>query len=381
MTRQVWQEAPKAGKADCDRDIGLISLRVAFIIPDMSGGGAERVAVTLIKALIADGHDVDLVLGRAEGALLPLVPPAVQVIDLKARRLRTMLRPLIGYLRREKPDAIHAVLWPLTIIALVAHRIARSRARVVVSDHSTLSLQYAGNWKALASLILSVRLFYPSADARICVSEGSADDLARVAGIDRRSITVIYNPVSPPQRMPDPVEEVWPADGCRILTVGSLKREKRHDILLRAFAGLSRARPAQLVILGEGKLRFDLARLASELGIDERIAMPGFAIDPWPYYAGADLFVLSSDFEGYPLVLIEALYSGLRIVSTACPYGPAEILDQGRYGALVRVDDPAALEAAMAASLGEECNARLLVRRADQLTAGALDRYVDVILG
>jgi glycosyltransferase involved in cell wall biosynthesis len=356
-------------------------LRVAFVLPDMSGGGAERVVLTLVEAFVADGHDVDLLLGRAEGALLPLVPAMVRVVDLKASRLRAMLRPLVGYLRRERPNAVHATMWPVTTIALLAHRIAGSRARVVVSDHSTLSLQYADNRKALASLLLSVRLLYPRADARICVSEGSADDLARLTGIDRSSITVIYNPVSPPRPMPHALEDVWPADGPRILTVGSLKREKRHDLLLHAFAGLLRAMPAQLVILGEGDLRLQLARLASELGIGKRVAMPGFAIDPWSYYAAADLFVLSSDFEGYPLVLLEALYSGLRIVSTDCPYGPAEILERGRYGTLVRVDDPPALEAAMVVALGKEHDPQVLVRRAKQLTADALDRYTHAILG
>jgi glycosyltransferase involved in cell wall biosynthesis len=135
------------------------------------------------------------------------------------------------------------------------------------------------------------------------------------------------------------------------------------------------------VILGEGDLRLQLARLASELGIGKRVAMPGFAIDPWSYYAAADLFVLSSDFEGYPLVLLEALYSGLRIVSTDCPYGPAEILERGRYGTLVRVDDPPALEAAMVVALGKEHDPQVLVRRAKQLTADALDRYTHAILG
>lgn len=358
--------------------------RIAFLLPDLKGGGAERVALTLIRHYVAGGHEVDLVLSRAEGELIDLLPAEVTLVDLKAPRIRQVLRPFLGYLRERRPDTVQALMWPLTTIAIVAKLLARGRTRLVVADHTMLSREH-GHFGPVARWLLSrsIRLTYPLADARVIVSNRAADDLARLAGIARTSIMTIRNPVDPPPAGPAraAVDDLWQGPGARIVTVGSMKAEKNHRLLLSAFAILARTREARLLLVGDGRMRADLEARARDLGIADRVMMPGFLIDPAAAYASADLFVLSSDFEGYPLVLVEAMFAGLRIVSTDCDSGPREILDGGRFGRLVPVGDAEALAGAMAGALDGPHDAAAVKARAHALSAGSFAHYDTAMLG
>lgn len=149
-----------------------------------------------------------------------------------------------------------------------------------------------------------------------------------------------------------------------MLAVGSFKTQKNFPLLIRAFAQLPQSLKAKLIILGEGVLRPELEMLIQELGLQERVALPGFALDPSCWYRSADLFVLSSNWEGFGNVIVEALECGMPVVSTDCPSGPAEILANGRYGQLVPVGDATALAAAIQASLLEAHDHEALRRRA-----------------
>src|SRR5688500_10400665 len=124
------------------------SKRMAFLLPDMGGGGAERVALTLMKHLIAKGYSIDLLLMRASGELLPLVPPQVKVIDLGATHVRDIAWPVAKYLTRAKPAALQVSMWPLTVAAIFARMISLSDCQIIVSDHAAMSRQYAdrGFW-------------------------------------------------------------------------------------------------------------------------------------------------------------------------------------------------------------------------------------------
>lgn len=359
--------------------------RLAFLLPDMRGGGAERVALRLIEDFVDAGHQIDLVLMAAEGELIAQLPPQVRIIDLKAERIRNAVLPIRDYLRRERPAALQASMWPLTIAAVIARRLAGSKARLVVSDHSTLSRQY-GHYRGLKRLFLkaSVRLLYPRADARVIVSNGSADDLAALSGIPRDSIEVIHNPVArpPDQDVPGEIEALWGQGKARILTVGSLKPEKNHQLLIDSFALLRERRAARLLIVGEGSERPALERLIAERNLGDDVLLPGFAADPWPFYASADLFVLSSDFEGFGLVLVEAMRAGLKVVSTDCEHGPGEILDSGAYGLLVPCADRGKLAEAMLAALDAEVDREALKARAEEVSGAAASvRYLDLMTG
>ena len=356
--------------------------RIAFFLPDLGGGGAERVVVAEAHEIVRRGHQVDIVLAFGGGELLPLLPGKVRVIELGATRMAGALLPLARYLRRVAPDALHATMWPSTALAIAAHRLVGSKARLMVSDQAALSRQFTGPVRR-ASLVATTRLLYPMADFRICCSAAAADDVSRLSGVPREKFEVIYNPISPPLMLEanDQARSLFAGANKRLINVGNLKGQKNQALLLRAFA-LCAHDDARLVIVGEGGLRQPLQALAAKLGIADRVEFPGFFLDPWPFYAAANLFVLSSDYEGYANVLAEALYAGLRVVSTDCVAGPREILDGGRYGALVPVGDVEALSRAIDAAFQippEPVQAR---QRALELSGPSqAGRYADLLIG
>lgn len=346
-------------------------LRIAMLIPDLRGGGVERVRMLLGREFLRMGHEVDLLVMRASGELLGQVPEGVRLVDLKAPRTRKLLPVLRAWLARERPDALMAAMWPLTSIAVIARRLAGVETRILVSDHNNLIAQHAHRgcfyrWVMSASM----RATYGAADARVAVSSGIADIVARLSGLERSALAVIHNPVDPPAPSASgfDADAAWGvAPGARILTIGHMKRQKNHARLLRVFARLGRP-DARLAILGDGEERSATAALAADLGLEGRVLMPGYVASPGPWLGSADLFVLSSDYEGFGNVLVEALGAGLPVVSTDCPSGPAEILENGRYGRLVPVGDEAALAHAMAEALAAEHDRAALRRRAADFT-------------
>lgn len=330
---------------------------IGFFLPSVRGGGAQRVIVNLIQGIVERGLPVDLALTTAEGAFLDQLPPAVRVFDLRAGRLIRSVGPLARYLRRERPRVLVSSMTHANLIALCAARIARRGTPVMVTEHDTMSRStrhYGPVTRVVWPYVL--RAGYGRARWVVAVSHGAADDFARGSGVPRDRMDVIYNPVitagimGQAREAPD---HPWLAPGGPpvVLGVGRLTRQKDFPTLVRAFAEVRRRRPARLIILGEGEDRPVLEGLARELGVADEVSLPGFRANAMAYMATAGVFVLSSEWEGLPTVLIEALAAGTRVVSTDCPSGPREILQGGRLGALVPVANPAALADAIIAAL------------------------------
>jgi glycosyltransferase involved in cell wall biosynthesis len=311
--------------------------RIAFFLPSVRGGGAQRVIVNLIQGIVRRGESVDLALAIADGVFLDHIPPEVRVVDLGGRRLIGGFLPLVRYLRRERPRVLISSMSHANLLALWAARLAGRATPVMVTVHNTMSESTGSDWGLEQRLL---RTFYPWANWIVAVSRGAADDLARTTGVARDRVEVIYNPVITPAIMAQAArtpEHPWfaPGEPPVILGVGRLTRQKDFFTLIRAFAALRRRRAARLVILGEGEDRPGLEALVAELGVDADVALPGFRDDAPAYMAHSALFVLSSAWEGLPTVLIEAMAAGAAVVSTDCPSGPREILQEGRLGALV----------------------------------------------
>ena len=330
---------------------------IAFYLPGLHGGGAERIILNLAQGITERGVPVDLVLATATGPLLEHLPPAVRLVDLGAPRVLLSLVALARYLRRERPRALVSSLSHANLVALWAARLAGRATPVVVTEHNTMSRTSSEQRRLERGLWPPVlRIFYPWASHVVAVSRGAADDFAHTTGIPRERLEVIYNPVITPalkamaRQSPD---HPWFAPGQPpvILGVGRLTRQKDFPTLLRAFAGVRARRPAHLIILGEGEERPALEALVDELGMADDVSLPGFRDNATAYMARSALFVLSSAWEGLPTVLIEALAAGCRVVSTDCPSGPSEILQEGRLGTLVPVGDVAAMTVAILGAL------------------------------
>lgn len=346
--------------------------KIAFFLPDLRCGGAEKVALLLANEFIKQDFNVDMVLSKAQGEFLLELNSQIRIVDLKADRIRYVFKPLLKYFKSEKPDVVLASMWPLTLLAVVAFKSAKLSGSVVVSDHTTFSqapLMQKSSMRWFFKYSLS--LVYPFADVIVAVSNGVADDLCGLGGLRRKSITVISNPVEINTDL-CPEEEGfrnWKNyKGKKIIAVGALKKEKDYPSLLKAFSLLLKKEDAYLTILGQGDLLADLKSLAVNLDIADRVDFAGFSRNPSAWMASSDLLVLSSNCEGFGNVLIEAMSVGTPVVSTDCQSGPREILENERYGRLVPVGDINALANAMYTSLNDQHNINALKSRADDFS-------------
>jgi glycosyltransferase involved in cell wall biosynthesis len=307
------------------------------------------------------------------GEFLNAVAPSITIHSLDCTRVRQALVRLIRYFRQRQPDVTLVHMWPLTSVAVLAWRLAGKPGKLFVCEHVGLSDHVRRDLRTPLPVVQALlRLSHPSATGVVAVSRGVAQDLAHLAGLLEQQVAVIYNPVvpaalSPPSQKPDPQtrKKHWGAQfRTHLVTVGTLKPQKNHRLLLQAFAQVATELDAALVILGEGFLRATLEGDVQDLGLKGRVVLPGFQADPTPWYQMADLFVLSSDFEGFANVVPEALACGTPVVSTDCPHGPAEILEHGRYGELVPVGDADALAAGIRLALCRHWDREALQRRA-----------------
>lgn len=361
---------------------------MAIFVKSLSVGGVQKIMVRLANEFSARGHEIDLVLAKGEGTLADEVAASVRIIDLENHRMWWALPTLMRYLRRNKPDTLLAAGWQVNVIASWARFLSFTAFRLVLSVRSNITQQSRRSevWYAPFNP-WAVKIFYPLADAIGTVSKGILDDLAGISRLAARKGRVVYNPVVDQTLLAKSREELshpWfdrEDDVPTLLGVGRLGPQKNFALLIRAFAALSRHRNARLVILGSGEERDELARLARRLGVQNRVDFVGFVENPYKYMARASLTVMSSNFEGLPSVLVEALACGCPVVSTDCPSGPREILEDGKWGRLVPVGNQEALTEAMAQSLDEDHDPERLRRRAmDFSVENAVDEYLRLLL-
>lgn len=362
--------------------------KIAFFLPSLAGGGAEKIALNLAVGLIARGFCVDIVLAEATGEYVKNVPASIRIVGLGKTRPLLAIPALVKYLKTERPGVLFATIINANIAALMAVRLSGLATRCVVREASTLSIDLAHSSAVNRFLIPRLLAWvFPKAQAIVAPSHGVADDLARVIGLPRQSIRVIYNPVVTDtllDRSQQPVDHRWlQAGGIPVIIgMGRLTRQKDFGTLIRAFVRVRKELPTRLIILGEGEDRDSLEVLCRTLGVADDVDFAGFVANPYAFLSRAALFVLSSRWEGLPGALIEALTCGAKVVSTDCPSGPREILDGGAYGQLVPVEDDSAMAAAMLRALTGEFIAADSADRIGLFDADAnIDRYLELLLG
>lgn len=375
------------------------TMRLALFLSGLTGGGAQRRTLTLAGAFAERGHRVSLLVVRAEGPFRAQVPAGVEIVSVGGRLLAGPFarwnRPvsvlaatfaLERRLRALHPDALLSTSAPANVAAAAARALGHGRyplITVVNIDHEAALARQPAFVRPLFRRIAAAA--YRSADAVIGISAGASRSIRTLTGVPAERITTILNPVNvdaigesaraatPHRWLDDPTIPV-------VLAVGKLKEQKDYPTLLRSFARARAQRPLRLLVLGEGELLTTLERLACELGVSEHVAFEGFVDNPFAYMARASVLVLSSVWEGLSNVLLEALACGCPVISTDCPSGPREILENGRYGELVPVGDDAAMAHAILAVLDRARESDRLRDRARAFSVdAAADSYLAVI--
>ncbi len=327
---------------------------ITFLVPSFRGGGVEKVIVLLANELQCRGWIVTILVALHDGPLRCRLSPNISIHELPDSRISRNIFAIARYIDDKKPSILFSSMNYVNIIACIASKFAKYKTVLVVSEHNDirLVLERSGFWRRFA-IKYGILFTYNIADSIVCVSEGVRNGIIDLLK-ERDKVIVIYNPIEQ-------------YEGCtggsrstevkEILAIGRLSDQKNHSLLVRAVDGLIQDgfHNIRLTILGEGPLREALEREISSLGIQDRVHMPGFR-DPCDYFRKSDVFVLSSDWEGFGNVLVEALSSGIPVVSTDCRSGPSEILDGGKYGQLVPVNDLDSLKNAIVDTLSRDSN-------------------------
>jgi glycosyltransferase involved in cell wall biosynthesis len=403
-------------------------MHIALILESLQSGGVQKMTLIVAAALAERGHHVDLLVLNAEGSLASQIPASVHVVKIPAGNsvlarlqclladplaLPALLRPVLlttkpshslryftgitRYLADVKPDALFAATPSINVEAALAHRFARSRARLILSERTHFSASRQGpgrdRRKGIAALM---RRTYARADAIVAISKGVAEDLIVNVGVPSERVVVVYNPAITPEisaKSRQPPNHAWFAEGSEgaaiILGVGRPGVQKDFPTLLRAFAKVRSRRPARLLIIGESLSKAkqeerlaEMKMLAEELGVADDFSLVGFQDNPYAFMARAQCFALSSRYEGFGNVLLEALACGCPVVSTDCPSGPAEILNHGEFGALVPLGDPDALAEAILATLAAPPDREKLINRAKAFSyETSINNYEAVLTG
>lgn len=378
---------------DTKRVIDLLeigrSARLAFFLPSADSGGAERAIISMANQVADLGSEVHLLLARATGPFLAEISPNVELVDLATDGKLANLLALKRYLRTRQPSVIMSALDIPNILLVIASKLARFEGKVVISQRSTIAPVYSQfSWFRRTVILYLMRRTYPLADAIICNSQGSCNEILLIPGVSTDSTNMIHNSVDVDRVNRESLEsldDVWYQKNSLplILSVGSLTVLKDRSTLIRAFAILRERCECRLAILGE---KYDLEEwnklknLVSQLGIADSVYMPGFESNPFKWMRRSAVLVSSSITEGCPNQLLEGLSLGVGIVATDCPGDTSEIVECGRWARLVPISDPPRMAKAIQEALEDENPVDGRMRALDFSPEKVLTAYLEVLL-
>ena len=324
--------------------------KVLFLIPSLTGGGAERVFSVLLTRLDRSRFDLHLAVLEAKGEYMSDVPTDVVTHDLKTPRVRYSIMRIVRLVWRLRPQTVLSTLGHMNLALLLCRPLLPRGTRILVREAAVASAALEGETGHPTLYKWLYRRFYRRADAVICLTDSMVDDLAQNFDVPRDKLIRIYNPIDAERvrGLGAISKNPYAGDGPHLVAVGRLTRQKGFDVLLRAMPAVLRQFPsARLTVLGQGPLREELAKQTEQLGLTEVVEFLGFQKRPWPFLRHADLFVLPSRYEGTPNVLLEALALGRPIVACDCPGALQEIQALGGELVLVPQENAEALAQAI----------------------------------
>lgn len=345
-------------------------MKITFLMVVFNDGGIERVNVNLINELILNGYSVDLIILKImNDDILRKLNSKVKVVNLNSLNKIYSICYLMFYFFKNKSKFVFTDKVNSLNLAVWARILSFSKVKIFYTQHGNYGFWLAkrGGNKAFYVKTLKKAFFsLNKADFVIAVSRDVLDDLLEKFSFLKNKSKVIYNPIYKEEVLnkSTDIKHPWLEDGSVVfLSVGRLEEEKDYITLLRSFALCRDKFPCRLIVLGEGSQRKILESLAIELRINYDVDFYGFCPDPHYFYMNSSLFVLPSVTEGFPTVLVEAMSYGLNIVSTDCPFGPREILDNGTFGFLTPVGDIKAMADSMEYQLKNGLDKNILIER------------------
>ncbi len=327
--------------------------KVLFVIPSLSWGGAERALSILLEYLNRNKIQPFCIFNDSRRAYK--IPDDVKVYCLDLPGTDSLLKKIIYSIKRiikikkiiriEKPDVVFSFLNTVNLMVIFTRlslKGFKNKIKLIVSEHTTPSVELKG--KLYRTKKFLIKNLYRKADKIIAVSEGVKKDLVVNFKLPEEKIEVIYNPLDIERikelSKEELIEHHWFNDNVPIIiNVGSLNKPKAQEYLLKAFKLVREKIDCRLVILGEGEKENELKQLSIDLGISNDVAFLGFQNNPFRFIGRSSVFVLSSIWEGFPSVLVEAMACGVPVISTRCQSGPEEIITDSVNGLLVPVKD------------------------------------------
>lgn len=324
----------------------ILKKKLLLIVPSLRGGGAEKVIGNIAAYIDKNKFEVILLALDYTGPYMNLIPKDVDVIDLKESRVSRALFKLKIEIDRANPDIILSTLTHLNLGLLCIKPFLKSKAKIIIREANTplRSLEQLSLGKK-AIFKLMYRFLYGKADFVVAQCNEMKEDILKCSCISPKKIKYIYNPVDL-NKIREKKSEFNPYNNeyINLVTVGRLTYQKGFDQLIKAFKIVNDKKTnTHLTILGEGELEEYLKEISKKLNIENKITFAKFNDNPYPYYNYSDIYVLSSRWEGFPNVLLEALGCGTKVVATKCKSGPSEILGDNKYGILVEENDIEAL--------------------------------------
>lgn len=331
--------------------------RVAFFLQSLDLGGTENVVLKVLEKLDRTKFIIDLVLLSETGQLLDNVPPDVHIVDLHKKSkfdFFKVIKRFKDYLRDDRPDAVLSFLTYTNLINSIAAKAISGRGpRFILCERSAIQAGLR-NSRSYPIKLLLIKHYFKFADVVTANSEGIKNELSELLGDIK--VKVIPNPLDIKDIQSLAADKnMHVVSKPYLLTVGRLVEAKSQDILIKAFSYVKKDRPdIKLVLVGDGDKKHQLESLAKELGLDPDIILTGTLINPFPLLKSASCFVLSSNREGFPNAIIEAMACGIPVISTDCEFGPGEIIKNGENGFLTPVNDPEKLGQAILTVLNDE---------------------------
>jgi glycosyltransferase involved in cell wall biosynthesis len=363
----------------------MVSRRICIVLPSLAGGGTEKVRLLLADFLSKKGWTVDFLLFSAQGENFEYASSVYRIFVLPHSRFRRSFCSVRKFFSNQRYDVVLIALWPLTFILPLVLFLTGNRTRIIVSEHADLEMEYCGK-SVFRTFLIRTTLFlaYRLSHARLTVSRELGARLAKLSLMPTSSFDCVPNPYRPQQYSDGEIKSYlcpWGDDfkGIRVLAVGSLKEQKNFAMLIEAISLLPDLN-IKLAIAGDGPQLLLLSELVTKLGLAGRVVLLGYRKDVDRILARTEVFVLSSKFEGFPNVLIEALMAGVKILSTDCNYGPREILANGLRGDLVRTNSAEVFADALRQTIqneGRQVDFEVIKSEFDFETA--MERYENII--